>query len=276
MNAAQIAGAAAIGAAAVGAWGAVHPQSQIFGRTIRETGEAQTLALTFDDGPNPAATPALLDLLEKHDARATFFLMGSRVRAFPEIVRETAARGHAIGNHTETHANLIFLSREELREELNRCGEAIRAAAGGGELRWMRPPFGFRGPQLGGRGARARIFGRGDVVEVGVGLEAAAGEPRDSSLAARGRRGYRAPARWRLSRAGRRPAAHGGSAGALAAAMERCGNSFCDARFGGRRGGGKCGGDGGRENLKVRQARMGEPWTTENFTTRKTKRNRFR
>ncbi|MFZ0213827.1 MAG: polysaccharide deacetylase family protein [Candidatus Acidiferrales bacterium] len=150
MNAAQIAGAAAIGAAAVGAWGAVHPQSQIFGRTIRETGEAQTLALTFDDGPNPAATPALLDLLEKHDARATFFLMGSRVRAFPEIVRETAARGHAIGNHTETHANLIFLSREELREELNRCREAIREAAGGEELRWMRPPFGFRGPQLGG------------------------------------------------------------------------------------------------------------------------------
>jgi peptidoglycan-N-acetylglucosamine deacetylase len=149
MNGAEIAGAAALGAALVGAWGAVHPQSQIFGRTIRETGDAQTLALTFDDGPNPAATPALLDLLDQHNALATFFLVGSRVRAFPEITREITARGHTIGNHTETHVNLIFLSREKLREELNCCGEAIHAAVDGGELRWMRPPFGFRGPQLG-------------------------------------------------------------------------------------------------------------------------------
>jgi peptidoglycan-N-acetylglucosamine deacetylase len=149
MNGAEIAGATALGAAMVGAWGAVHPQSQIFGRTIRETGDAQTLALTFDDGPNPAATPALLDLLDQHNAHATFFLVGSRVRAFPEIAREIAARGHTIGNHTETHPNLIFLSREKLREELNRCSEAIHAAVSSGDLRWMRPPFGFRGPQLG-------------------------------------------------------------------------------------------------------------------------------
>lgn len=149
MDGPEIAGAAVLGAAIVGAWGAVHPQSQLFGRTIRETGNAQTIGLTFDDGPNPAVTPALLDLLDQHDARATFFLMGSRVRAFPEITREIAARGHTIGNHTETHANLTFLTPAKLRAELNRCSEAIHAAIGGEELSWMRPPFGFRGPQLG-------------------------------------------------------------------------------------------------------------------------------
>jgi peptidoglycan/xylan/chitin deacetylase (PgdA/CDA1 family) len=108
------------------------------------------VALTFDDGPNPAATPALLDLLDAHSVHATFFLIGQHVRAFPALTREIAARGHATGNHTETHPSLIFLSRARLRDELNRCREAILSAVGGAEFRWMRPPFGFRGPQLDG------------------------------------------------------------------------------------------------------------------------------
>ncbi|HLW43896.1 MAG TPA: polysaccharide deacetylase family protein [Candidatus Acidoferrales bacterium] len=148
MNPWATAGAVVFGGAAVGAWGAVHPQSQLFGPTLRVTHDSSTLALTFDDGPNPAATPALLDLLHAHSVRATFFLIGSHVRAFPALAREIAARGHAIGNHTETHPSLIFLPRARLREELNRCREALLSAVGGAELRWMRPPFGFRGPQL--------------------------------------------------------------------------------------------------------------------------------
>jgi len=87
-------------------------------------------------------------LLDKHDAGATFFLIGSHVRAFPALAREITARGHAIGNHTETHPSLIFLSRAKLHEELNRCREAILSAVDGAEPRWVRPPFGFRGPQL--------------------------------------------------------------------------------------------------------------------------------
>lgn len=142
------ASAVVFGGAAIGAWGAVYPQSQLFGRTVCTTGDASTVALTFDDGPNPAATPALLDLLDKHDAHATFFLIGSHVRAFPALAREIAARGHAVGNHTDTHPSLIFLSRAMLCQELNTCREAILSAVGGAELRWMRPPFGFRGPQL--------------------------------------------------------------------------------------------------------------------------------
>lgn len=73
--------------------------------------------------------------------------MGSRVRAFPKLAREIAARGHVLGNHTETHPNVTFLPADKLREELGRCHEAIELAAAY-DSRWMRPPFGCRGPGL--------------------------------------------------------------------------------------------------------------------------------
>lgn len=149
MGSVTIAGGLVLGGAAVAAWGAVYPGAQIFGRTLRITGDPLTLALTFDDGPNPSVTPALLNLLERYDARATFFLMGSHVRAFPALTREIAERGHAIGNHTETHPSLIFMSARRLQDELDRCREAIESAAAY-RPRWIRPPFGFRGPGLSG------------------------------------------------------------------------------------------------------------------------------
>jgi peptidoglycan-N-acetylglucosamine deacetylase len=143
-------GAAAIVAAGgTFAWAATVPSAQLFGRTVRRTGADDSIALTFDDGPNPAITPRLLDLLERHQARAGFFLVGKHVRAFPSLVREIAARGHSVGNHTETHPNLTFLSRREISTELDRCDAAI-AAALGGPSRWMRPPYGFRSPHLDG------------------------------------------------------------------------------------------------------------------------------
>lgn len=134
----------------LGAWGAVHPSAQLFGPTVRRTGRPRTLALTFDDGPNPAVTPCLLDLLEQHQVRATFFVIGRFVRQCPELVREINARGHALANHTETHPNLVWLSRARIREELRRCQEGIAQALGDASRapRWMRPPYGFRGPQL--------------------------------------------------------------------------------------------------------------------------------
>jgi len=139
------------GACAAGAfaWGAVAPSSQLFGPTIRCTGDDSAMALTFDDGPNPTATPHLLDVLERHDARATFFLIGRHVRAFPALAKEIAGLGHSIGNHTETHPALTFLSRRHIADELARCDDAIGAAIGR-KPEWMRPPFGFRGPQLDG------------------------------------------------------------------------------------------------------------------------------
>ena len=105
------------------------------------------MAITFDDGPNPVVTPGVLELLERYGATATFFLIGQRVRAFPALAREIVERGHAVGNHTETHPSLTFLSSGRIAEELERCDDAIMAATGK-RPRWMRPPYGYRSPSL--------------------------------------------------------------------------------------------------------------------------------
>jgi peptidoglycan-N-acetylglucosamine deacetylase len=144
---AAMAGAAAAGG--VFAWSAMVPSAQLFGPTTRHTGEAKSIGLTFDDGPNPKITPSLLHLLDRYEAPATFFLVGKHVREFSSLAKDIAELGHTIGNHTDTHPSLTFLSRQRIAEELDRCEEAIEAATGR-KTRWMRPPYGFRGPQLNG------------------------------------------------------------------------------------------------------------------------------
>jgi peptidoglycan-N-acetylglucosamine deacetylase len=139
----------AFAASATYAWGSVVPTSQLFGATIRHTRGASTIALTFDDGPNPAVTPALLDLLERHRVKATFFLIGKWVREAPSLANDIAYRGHAVGNHTETHPSLALHSRHRITDELERCDHAIESATAQ-KPRWMRPPFGFRSPMLNG------------------------------------------------------------------------------------------------------------------------------
>jgi peptidoglycan-N-acetylglucosamine deacetylase len=141
-------------------WGACHPSSQLFGTTHRKTGRDGTLALTFDDGPNPAVTPRLLDLLDRYDARATFFVIGRHVRACPAVAAEIALRGHALGNHTDTHPNLLWLSRAQIVDELGRCGASILNATGQ-RTALMRPPYGYRGPQV---HAAARQAGLGSPI----------------------------------------------------------------------------------------------------------------
>jgi peptidoglycan-N-acetylglucosamine deacetylase len=137
------------GCATVGvlAWGAYHPASTLFGRTIRFASSDRTIALTFDDGPNPAVTPRLLDLLERHQARGTFFLVGRWAHAHPSIVREILLRGHTIGNHTATHPNLVWLSKRRVVDELVQCQSIIENIVGV-RPSLVRPPFGARGPQL--------------------------------------------------------------------------------------------------------------------------------
>lgn len=105
------------------------------------------MAITFDDGPNPAVTPGLLDLLDRYHARATFFLIGAHVQAVPSLAAEIVARGHSIGNHTQTHPALTFLPSHRLDSELALCDDAIESATGK-TPRWMRPPYGFRSPLL--------------------------------------------------------------------------------------------------------------------------------
>lgn len=137
--------AAVIATGAVAAYGAVYPRAQLFGRTICRTNEPSKLAITFDDGPNPAITPQLLDLLDRYQAKATFFVIGRYVRECPELVKETAARGHVVGNHTETHPNLFWRNPSQVTVELRLCHTAI-ANVLGAPPRWFRPPYGFRNP----------------------------------------------------------------------------------------------------------------------------------
>jgi peptidoglycan-N-acetylglucosamine deacetylase len=139
----------ALGAGGIYAWASVAPSAQLFGPTIRRTGDASTIALTFDDGPNPAATPSLLDLLDRHRVQATFFLIGAWVRESPSLVNDIAARGHTVGNHTDTHPSLALRSSRRIADELDRCDDAIESATAQ-KPRWMRPPFGYRRPLLDG------------------------------------------------------------------------------------------------------------------------------
>src|ERR1700722_20424658 len=89
-------------------YAAPSPTSQIFGRTLTAGSNPQEIALTFDDGPNDPYTPRLLDLLARHQVRATFFLMGSFIRQRPAIARDLLQAGHLLGNHTVSHPSLIW------------------------------------------------------------------------------------------------------------------------------------------------------------------------
>jgi peptidoglycan/xylan/chitin deacetylase (PgdA/CDA1 family) len=141
LTAAPVAALAA--ATGLAAYAGRYPDSKIFGPAITHTNSPRKLAITFDDGPNPMMTPKLLDLLDRHKARATFFVIGRYARQHPDLLRETAARGHAIGNHTDSHPNLFWNSASQTRDELRRCHEAI-ADALNASPKFFRPPFGWR------------------------------------------------------------------------------------------------------------------------------------
>jgi peptidoglycan/xylan/chitin deacetylase (PgdA/CDA1 family) len=115
--------------------------------TVRTTGDPQSIALTFDDGPNPAVTPQLLRLLARHGVKATFFLIGRHVRANASLAGEIVSAGHSVGNHTLSHVNLMRSSTRTARRELDLCSEEI-AAACGARPRLLRPPYGLRRPGL--------------------------------------------------------------------------------------------------------------------------------
>jgi peptidoglycan/xylan/chitin deacetylase (PgdA/CDA1 family) len=135
------------GAVAIGAYGAMAPGSQLFGRTIVAGRDAAEFALTFDDGPNEPWTSQLLDVLARTDVRATFFLIGKYVRQRPDLVREIRDAGHLIGNHTVTHPWLMVESPRKVREELAGCNAALEDVLGM-PVRFFRPPHGSRRPDV--------------------------------------------------------------------------------------------------------------------------------
>lgn len=99
------------------------------------------IAITFDDGPQPQNTPRLLDMLRARNIKATFYMVGSNVELYPQVVRRVVAEGHEIGNHSYSHRLLSKLSDSEVRSELTRTRDAIVRAAGVSP-RSLRPPYG--------------------------------------------------------------------------------------------------------------------------------------
>jgi peptidoglycan/xylan/chitin deacetylase (PgdA/CDA1 family) len=99
------------------------------------------IAVTFDDGPHPTLTPALLDLLAQNEIRATFFCLGKRVERYPEITQRMISEQHEIGNHSWSHPDLATLPNDEVRSELQRTDSAILRAAGMRPA-LLRPPYG--------------------------------------------------------------------------------------------------------------------------------------
>ena len=104
---------------------------------------AGRIALTFDDGPSARATELVLDVLAAHRARASFFCVGSRAAAHPELVARMVREGHLVGNHTQDHRRLAWLSRAEIERQIDEAQLSL-VAAGASRSQWFRAPHGFK------------------------------------------------------------------------------------------------------------------------------------
>ena len=146
VSSAEVAAAAGL---AVGGWvyAALWPASQVFGKVVVAGRDPGEIALTYDDGPNTAATPQLLEVLAKQGVRATFFLLGEYVRQQPALTREIVAAGHLVGNHTMTHPWLAWQSGARIRTEMHDCNRRIEDAIGQ-PVTLFRPPHGARRPAV--------------------------------------------------------------------------------------------------------------------------------
>ena len=140
--------AAAVGLAAGGfLYASRWPASQIFGRTLIAPPRPGELALTFDDGPNPAWTPRLLEILAQYGAKATCFLVGRFAECEQALARSIADAGHTVGNHSWSHPNLSLTTGHRVREELMRTKDTLEEITGKA-VRVFRPPFGARRPDV--------------------------------------------------------------------------------------------------------------------------------
>jgi peptidoglycan/xylan/chitin deacetylase (PgdA/CDA1 family) len=137
----------AVGGAAAALYGALEPNNSLFGPVTGRGPRDRRVYLTFDDGPNPGATPLILDTLARHGVTAAFFLVGAHVRRFPDLALAVAAGGHALGNHTDTHRKLHLAGPGRIASELDAAHRSIAAATGVGPG-LFRAPHGYRNPFL--------------------------------------------------------------------------------------------------------------------------------
>lgn len=129
-------------------WAVRGRSSQVFAPSIWRTPAGHSrIALTFDDGPSES-TPALLEKLARHNAKATFFVCGHNAQRLPAVLRAIAGEGHEIGNHTWSHLRLDFTSPATMRDEIGRT-QAIIQETTGVAPRLFRAPYGVRWPGLG-------------------------------------------------------------------------------------------------------------------------------
>jgi peptidoglycan-N-acetylglucosamine deacetylase len=128
-------------------WATLVPTCGWWGPTMcRLPTKERKVWITIDDGPNPHDTPKLLDLLDEHGARATFFLIGERAERYPHLVREIVERGHEVGNHTYHHPAgwFWFLGWGGNFREISKGAGILRRIVPSFSLRWFRAPAGMR------------------------------------------------------------------------------------------------------------------------------------
>ena len=113
---------------------------EVMGKAVHEEG-SKKIALTFDDGPHPFYTHQLIQGLKERDVKATFFITGKNVVAYPDVVKELYEGGHLIGNHTYNHTQLTSKNEENFKQEIVRTNEAIREVTGADTI-YIRPPYG--------------------------------------------------------------------------------------------------------------------------------------
>jgi peptidoglycan/xylan/chitin deacetylase (PgdA/CDA1 family) len=128
------------------------PRSRLLGgnlvRLPAAAARRNEIALTFDDGPERSATPQVLDLLDRYGAKASFFVIGERASANPDLIREIVRRGHSVENHSQAHSHAFaFYGVSRLRRELSEAQGAISALTGR-PPQFFRAPYGFRSPLL--------------------------------------------------------------------------------------------------------------------------------
>lgn len=151
---APLASGAAVGLAYLACYGGIEgPVDWAMRTATHGSRDQQRIALTFDDGPDPVRTPALLDLLGELNVKATFFLLGADVDANPELCARIAREGHEIGNHTYTHRYLPLARSRCVATELAATDKAIERATGITPT-IARPPYGGRSPR------NVRVFDR--------------------------------------------------------------------------------------------------------------------